>query len=114
MINLKYNIPKKELECKYIKALFSTKFGNGKNAKTAEEKFDSLKLKYPYSVIFCDLSFSNIVFMLPENLKCLINKIELRIIEQSKIKYKTIKEKKVFIYEAKEELKKVFKYQGKF
>lgn len=114
MINLKYNIPTKELECKYTKTLDSTKFGKGKSAKSVREKFEDLKQTYPYSVIFFDLSFSDIVFTLPNNLDCLIDKIESRIIEQSSIRYKTIDNKKKFIYEAKDELKKLFKYEKKF
>ncbi len=114
MVNLKYNVSKKELECKYARALFSTKFGNGKSAKTVKKEFDNLKQTYPYNVIFYDVSFSEIVFVPPENLKCLINKIEQRIIEQSSIKFNTNDDKKKFIYEAKEKLKDVFKYENKF
>ena len=114
MIKLDYKIDKKKLECLYIKTLFSTKFGQGKKALTVKKKFDNLKNEYPYSVIFYDISFSDIIFVEPEKIKCLINKIELRIIEQSKVKFKTINKKKKFIYEVKGELKKIFKYENKF
>ena len=113
MIRLKYPIPQKKLECRYLKSLFSTKF-ESTNGKTVKKKFEELKSKYPYDVIFFDLSFEDIIFLQPENMKCFINKIELRIIELSKINYKTIEKKKKFIYEAKEELKEIFKYEGKF
>ncbi len=113
MIKLKYPIPQKKLECKYLKSLFSTKF-ESKNGKIVKKKFEELKSKYPYDVIFFDISFEDIIFLQPENMKCFINKIELRIIELSKINYKTIEKKKKFIYEAKEELKEVFKYENKF
>ena len=114
MIKLNYNLSQKKLECNYMRVLFSTKFGKGKNAKSVKKKFDELKLKYPFDVIFFDISFVDIIFVKPENLRCLINKIELRIIEQSKIKHKEIKKKKTFIYDVKDELKKIFKYENKF
>jgi hypothetical protein len=114
MIKLNYTLAEKKLECNYTEALFSTKFGKGKSAKSVKKKFDELKLKYPFDVIFSDISFSDIVFAKPENLKCLINKIELRIIEQSEIKYKEIKKKKTFIYDVKDELEEIFKYENKF
>ena len=114
MIKLNYNLSQKKLECNYMRALFSTKFGKGKNAKSVKKKFDELKLKYPFDVIFFDISFVDIIFVKPENLRCLINKIELRIIEQSKIKHKEIKKKKTFIYDVKDELKEIFKYENKF
>ena len=113
MVKLDYKLDKKKLECLYIKTLFSTKFGRGKNSLTVKKKFDELIKEYPYDVIFCDISFSDIIFVKPENIKCLINKVELRIIEQSKIEYKTIKKKKKFIYEAKNGLKDIFNYEKK-
>ena len=103
MIKLNYNLSQKKLECNYMRALFSTKFRKGKNAKSVKKKFDELKLKYPFDVIFFDISFVDIIFVKPENLRCLINKIELRIIEQSKIKHTEIKKKKTFIYDVKDE-----------
>jgi len=114
MVKLNYNSSNRQLMFKYLKSLYSTKFGNGKTAKNVKQKFDEIKLTYPFSVIFYDISFCNIIFTKPENLKCLINKIELRIIEQSEILYKTIDNKKKFIYKMKEDLKEVFKYEKKF
>jgi len=113
MIKLNYKLPQKQLECKYLKALYSSRF-ESKNGKTVKQKFDEAKLKYPFNVIFFDISFVDIIFVKPENLKCLINKIELRIIEQSKIKYKEIKKKKTFIYAVKDELEEILKYENKF
>ena len=114
MVKLDYKLDKKKLECLYIKILFSTKFGKGKNALSVKKRFDKLKNEYPYSVIFHNISFSDIIFVEPEKIKCLINKIELRIIEQSKVEFKEINKKKKFIYKAKEELKNIFKYENKF
>lgn len=113
MIRLNYKLPQKQLECKYIKALYSSRF-ESKNGKTVKQKFDEIKLTYHFDVIFADISFADIIFAKPEKLKCLINKIELRIIEQSKIKYKEIQKKKKFIYDVKDKLKEVFKYENKF
>ena len=79
MIKLNYNLSQKKLECNYMRALFSTKFRKGKNAKSVKKKFDELKLKYPFDVIFFDISFVDIIFVKPENLRCLINKIECKI-----------------------------------
>ena len=114
MLKINYPIPQKKLECNYLKSLFSTKFGKGKNGTTVKQKFDELKSNNPYDVIFFDISFEEIIFLKPENIKCFTNKIELRIIEQSKIEYQTIENEKKFIYEAKEKLKEVFKYKDKF
>jgi len=111
MIRLDYDIDKKELEKHYMNSLFSTKFGNGAEGKTIEEKFDDLKKTYPYSVIFYDVKFKDLIFVTPDKLKCTINKIETKIIEQSDIIYKTIKKKKVFVYKVKEELKAIFAYE---
>jgi hypothetical protein len=114
MVKLNYKFDKVTLEKLYLEKLFSTKFGNAKDAPNIQEQFDELKAIYPYNVIFCDISFYDIIFVEPEKIKLLTNTIELRIIEQSNIKYKKIKNKKKFIYEAKEELKKIFKYENKF
>jgi len=110
MVKLNYKLDKQTLECLYIKMLFSSKFGSGKNGKSVKKRFDELKEIYPYSVIFCDMSFDNIIFIEPENIKSLINKIELRIIEQSKTEFKETEKKKKFIYKTKGEVKKVFDY----
>jgi len=114
MVKLNYKFDKVTLEKLYLEKLFSTKFGNAKDAPNIQEQFDELKAIYPYNVIFCDISFNDIIFIEPEKIKLFTNTIELRIIEQSNIKYKKIKNKKKFIYEAKKELKKIFKYEDKF
>ncbi|HIP12516.1 MAG TPA: hypothetical protein EYG73_07340 [Arcobacter sp.] len=110
MIKLDYKLDKQILECLYERMLFSTKL----NKMSVKKNFDKLKEKYPYNIIFFDISFSEIIFVEPEKTRCLINTIELRIIEQSKVKFKEMKKKKKFIYEAKGELKKIFKYENKF
>ena len=110
MVKLDYKLDKQTLECLYAKMLFSSKLNN----MSVKKNFDKLKEEYPYNIIFCDISFSDIIFVEPEKIKCLINKVELRIIEQSKVEFKEIKKKKKFIYEAKGELKKIFKYENKF
>ena len=114
MVKLDYKLDKQTLEYLYARTLFSTKFGRGKKALSVKKKFDKLKNEYPYNIIFHDISFSDIIFIEPENISCLINKIELRIIEQSKVKFKKINNKKKFIYDAKEKLKEVFDYEKKF
>lgn len=110
MVKLNYELDKEKLEGLYIETLLSTKF----KGLTVKERFDNLKKEYPYSVIFYDLSFSDIIFVEPEKIKSLTNKIELRIIEQSKVKYKEIKKKKKFIYGARGELNEIFDYTNKF
>lgn len=79
--------------------------------------FDNLKKEYPFSTIFFDISFKDIIFAKIEDLICLINKIELRIIEQSilikKIKNPKAKIKEeILIYEARDKIKEIFKYEG--
>ncbi len=79
--------------------------------------FDNLKNEYPFNTIFFDINFVDIIFSKAENLVYLINKIELRIIEQSilikKIKNPKAKIKKeILIYEAKDRIKEIFKYEG--
>ncbi len=81
------------------------------------KNFDNLKKEYPFNTIFFDISFRDIIFAKVEDLICLINKIELRIIEQSilikKIKNPKAKTKKeILIYEAKDRIKEIFKYEG--
>lgn len=81
------------------------------------KEFENLKKQYPFNVIFFDISFKEIIFSKAENLICLINKIELRIIEQSnlikKIKNPKAKTKKeILIYEVKDRIKEIFKYEG--
>lgn len=79
--------------------------------------FDNLKNEYPFNTIFFDISFKDIIFCKAENLVCLINKIELRIIEQSIFIKKTKNpeakiKKEILIYEAKDKIKEIFKYEG--
>jgi hypothetical protein len=79
--------------------------------------FDELKKEYPFNIIFLNINFKDIILAKADNLKCLINKIELKIIEQSmlikKIKNPRAKEKKeILIYGAKDKIKEIFKYEG--
>jgi len=113
MIKLNYKLSQEQITYRYLRTLFSTRFHNVKG-KTVREKFDDLIQVYPFNSIFYDISFNDIIFVKAEKLRHLINKIELRIIEQSEIEYKTINNKKKFVYSAKEELKEVFKYENKF
>lgn len=88
-------------------------YGKLFNANT----FDNLKKEYPFNTVFFDINFEDIIFSKVENLVYLINKIELRIIEQSilikKIKNPKAKIKKeMLIYEAKDRIKEIFKYEG--
>jgi len=110
MVKLNYRLDKEKLESLYIKTLLSTKV----KGLTVKERFDNLKKEYPYSVIFYDLSFHDIIFVEPEKIKSLTNKIELRILEHSKIEYKKIKSKKKLVYEVREQLKDIFDYAKKF
>ena len=110
MIQIHYKKDLDVLETTYLNKLYSTKFEKGKNTQTVKEKFDKLKDLYPYNVIFCDVNFEDFIFVNAENLRYLINKIELRIIEQSNIIYKEIKKKKTYLYEVKEKLKDIFDY----
>ena len=117
MLKVKYKLDK-NLEKEYLETLFSTKFGNGKNAQNVQNKFENLKKTYPYNIIFYDICFENIVLIKPENIKNLICKIEKRIIEQSKIIFiqtnKNNKIKREFKYKFKEDLYNIFKYSDKF
>jgi len=103
----------KELQKDYLDILNKEKF-NEKPRITVKEKFEEYKNTYPFNVIFYDMSFEKIVLIKPKEISCLISEIEKRIIEQStlktKIKLKNDKEKKVFIYDIKEKIKEVFKY----
>jgi hypothetical protein len=79
--------------------------------------FDELKKEYPFNIVFLNIDFKDIILAKADNLKCLINKIELKIIEQSilikKIKNSKAKEKKeILIYGAKDKIKEIFKYEG--
>ena len=102
------------IETTYLELLEKEKF-NGKPRQTVKEKFNELKKTYPYNVIFYDISFEYIILVKPENIECLISRIEQRIIEQSLIQTKKISDKnneikKVFIYEVRERMKEIFKY----
>ena len=118
MINISFRLTK-QLETKYLDILQSEKF-NEKPRLTVKEKFEKCKKEYPFSVIFYDKSFEDIVLIKPEKITCLISQIEKRIIENSstrvkvtKAKNKKEKDKKVLIYEIKEKIKEIFNY-GKF
>ena len=80
--------------------------------ESKNNNFKKLIKEYPFNVIFCDINFKDILLIKDNNIHILIKKIELRILEQSKIKYKLVKKKKIFIYEVKEKLKNIFNYEG--
>jgi len=85
-INFELN---EELKKSYVELLCSTKFGNGKNAKTVKEKFEEHK------ALFGEYSFEDIVFIEPEKINDLIEDLEEK-------------------NPNKNNLKKLFKYDGKF
>lgn len=110
---------KKMLKLNYSNYLRDKDFDlENKYSNLFESKdFDNLKNEYPFNTIFFDINFEDIIFSKAENLVYLINKIELRIIEQSilikKIKNPKAKIKKeILIYEAKDRIKEIFKYEG--
>jgi hypothetical protein len=110
---------KKMLKLNYSNYLREKDFDlENKYSNLFESKdFDNLKKEYPFNTIFFDINFEDIIFSKAENLVYLINKIELRIIEQSilikKIKNPKAKTKKeILIYEAKDRIKEIFKYEG--
>jgi hypothetical protein len=78
-----------DLKEKYIKLLCSKKFGRGKNSKTVIDKFEEHKK------LFDGYTFKDIIFIRPESMRGLIENIEA--------KNPNINE-----------LKKLFKYDGKF
>jgi len=78
-----------ELKKSYVELLCSTKFGNGKNAKTVKEKFEEHK------TFFGDYSFEDIMFIEPEKINGLIEDLEKKNPD-------------------KDDLKELFKYDGKF
>jgi len=82
MLKVKYNLNSEKLEQKYLEILFSTKFRNGKNAKTVEEKFDELNISY---------KFKDLIFIKSENMRHLIKE------------FKNL--------DKKEELKEIFKWE---
>lgn len=113
MIRINYKKDLYDLEKNYLAKLFSTRYISATGI-TIKEKFDDLKKTYPYDAIFYDTSFDDIIFIKPNKILKLINKIELRIIEQSEIEYKTINKKKTFTYEVRNKLKELFDYENKF
>lgn len=107
MIKINYHMSHQQLKKEYDKALLSRKFKDG---QTAKEKFNYLKTKYPFNVIFFDVSFDKIIFVKPEDMKCLISVVKSRIVQHSKIEYIKKGNKKLFSYSVEEELREVFKY----
>lgn len=77
MIKIDYKKDISSLENLYIQKLFSTDFGNGKNAKTVEEKFNDLKVKKPFDDIFKNINFKDLILSTPDKLKELIKNIKL-------------------------------------
>jgi len=78
-----------ELKKSYVELLCSTKFGNGKNAKTVKEKFEE------HEEFFGDYSFEDIMFIEAEKINGLIEELEEK-------------------NPNKDDLKELFKYDGKF
>jgi len=78
-----------ELKKSYVELLCSTKFGNGRNAKTVKEKFEE------HEEFFGDYNFEDIVFIKPEKINGLIEELEKK-------------------NPNKDDLKKLFKYKDKF
>jgi len=85
-IQIEFN---QELKKSYVELLCSTKFGNGKDAKTVKEKFEEHK------TLFRDYSFEDIIFIESEKINDLIEELEIK-------------------NPKKDELEKLFKYDGKF
>jgi len=108
MIKNNFNLTE-ELKKEYLKELYSSRFDK-KNGLTVKERFEEYKKGYPFNVIFYDKSFEDIVLIKPEKITCLISQMEKRIIENSTIKVKNKKDKRVLIYEIKDKIKEVFKY----
>ncbi|MAD41683.1 MAG: hypothetical protein CL623_04740 [Arcobacter sp.] len=94
MTNLKYS--------NYLKDKnFNIKYNYYQLFKKIEKKYNKLKEKYPYSLLFYDIKFKEIIFFKKETLF----KIENRIAEQS--------EKVLgFRKNIKEEIKTIFNYEG--
>ncbi len=88
MLNIHLSLNEEQKES-YIELLCSTKFGNGKNAKTVKEKFEEHK------VFFGDYSFEDIVFIEPEKINGLVEELEAK-------------------QPQKDALKELFKYDKKF
>ena len=88
MLNIHLELTQ-EVKDAYIELLCSTKFGNGKNAKSVKEKFEE------FSGLFGDYSFEDIVFVEPEKINDLIEEVEAK-------------------NPNRDELKELFRYDGKF
>lgn len=88
MLNIHFEL-NEELKKSYVELLCSKKFGNAKNAKTVKEKFEE------YKELFGDYSFEDIIFIEPEKINPLIEELEKK-------------------NPNKDDLKKLFKYDGKF
>ncbi len=88
MLNIHFEL-NKGLKDSYIELLCSTKFGNTKDAKTVKEKFKE------YKSLFGDYTFEDIVFIEPKKINNLIKELEAK-------------------SPRKDELKEIFKYDGKF
>lgn len=88
MLNIQFEL-NQELKKSYVELLCSKKFGNGKNAKTVKEKFEEHK------TLFGNYSFEDIVFIEPDEINDLIKELEVKNLN-------------------KNELEKLFKYDGKF
>ncbi|MGB5792468.1 hypothetical protein [Poseidonibacter sp.] len=84
------------LEDLYIQKLFSTNFGNGKNAKTVEEKFNDLKIRKPFDDIFKNINFKDLILSTPDKLKELIRDIESNSTEEQIIELKEVFDYKKF------------------
>ncbi|MCG3687577.1 hypothetical protein L5E75_03975 [Aliarcobacter butzleri] len=112
MIKINYSLNEEsDFEKEYFDIFMSTKFNDG---NTIVEKFDKIKVQYPFNVIFYDISLIDIILLKPNNLKFFKNNIELRIIEQSPISYKKIYKKDKMTYEVKDKLSIIFDYDNKF
>jgi len=72
MIKINYKKDIALIEDLYLKKLLSTNFGNGKNTKTVEEKFNELKRKKPFYKIFHSINFKDLILSQPNKLKILI------------------------------------------
>ena len=88
MVKIDFKLTK-DLKEKYIELLCNRKFGRGKNSKTILEKFEE------YKKLFDGYTLKDIIFIRPENMRGLIENIEA--------KNPNI-----------DELRKLFKYDGKF
>lgn len=96
MIKIDYKKDISLLEDLYIQKLFSTNFGNGKNAKTVEEKFNDLKIRKPIDDIFKNINFKDLILSTPDKLKELIRDVESNFTEEQIIELKEVFDYKKF------------------